>query len=151
MANTTYYDKLKDPRWQKKRLEIFERDGWKCRSCSDSESTLVVHHRYYENIEPWEYPDEALITLCENCHEQETNLTIIEKSLLRELRIRFLTDDISRLTVGFHEMTLCHAPEVVASVLEWVLSSEEIQRELIARFFEYTSKELRVKEVKNNG
>jgi len=110
-----------------------------------------VHHRYYENIEPWEYPDEALITLCENCHEQETNLTIIEKSLLRELRIRFLTDDISRLTVGFHEMTLCHAPEVVASVLEWVLSSEEIQRELIARFFEYTSKELRVKEVKNNG
>ena len=24
----SYSDKLKDPRWQRKRLEIFERDNW---------------------------------------------------------------------------------------------------------------------------
>lgn len=28
-----YAKKLMDPRWQKKRLEIFKRDGWKCQNC----------------------------------------------------------------------------------------------------------------------
>ena len=67
----SYSDKLKDPRWQKKRPEIFERDKWMCQLCSDTDSTLMVHHRYYENIEPWEYPDVALVTLCESCHEEQ--------------------------------------------------------------------------------
>lgn len=35
-------------------------------------STLHVHHKYYEpGKKPWEYPDEALITLCESCHSDE--------------------------------------------------------------------------------
>jgi hypothetical protein len=37
-----YSDKLKDPRWQKKRLEVFERDGWCCQCCGDSESPLLA-------------------------------------------------------------------------------------------------------------
>lgn len=41
---SAYSEKLKNPRWQKKRLEIFERDGWKCRACQDEKSTLHVHH-----------------------------------------------------------------------------------------------------------
>jgi len=28
----TYKEKLLDPRWQKKRLEVLERDGWACRA-----------------------------------------------------------------------------------------------------------------------
>lgn len=43
----TYKEKLKDPRWQKKRLEIFDRDGWKCVECGDKDSTLNVHHIFY--------------------------------------------------------------------------------------------------------
>lgn len=30
MTDKTYAEKLKDPRWQKRRLEIFERDDWTC-------------------------------------------------------------------------------------------------------------------------
>lgn len=63
-----YAEKLKDPRWQKKRLKIFERDGWACVRCKDSESSLQVHHKKYFG-EPWECPDEHLETLCESCHE----------------------------------------------------------------------------------
>ena len=37
-----YSQKLKDPRWQKKRLQILERDEWNCQICHDNESTLVV-------------------------------------------------------------------------------------------------------------
>lgn len=67
----TYADKLRDPRWQKKRLEIMERDGFACRECGDKASTLNVHHGYYaRGRSPWEYPDEHLKTLCEDCHRK---------------------------------------------------------------------------------
>lgn len=65
----TYSEKLKDPRWQRRRLEILERDGWKCRQCESEDRTLHVHHCYYiKGREPWEYAEELLFSLCENCH-----------------------------------------------------------------------------------
>jgi len=73
MSNSrlTYAEKLRDPRWQRLRLKIMERDGFACRRCGDTESTLHVHHGYYERgLEPWEYDQRTLHTLCENCHEQ---------------------------------------------------------------------------------
>lgn len=67
---TTYSEKLRDPRWQKKRLEVMQRDGFKCSECCDKESTLHVHHtRYIKNANPWDYPNCLLTTLCESCHE----------------------------------------------------------------------------------
>lgn len=70
---TSYSDLLRDPRWQKKRLEILSRDDFTCMNCADTTNTLHVHHRYYLNgHKPWEYPDTALTTLCADCHEQET-------------------------------------------------------------------------------
>lgn len=67
--STDYFEKLKDPRWQKKRLEIFERDGWRCKECYSKEKTLHVHHLFYlKGKEPWEIPNGFLVTLCEDCH-----------------------------------------------------------------------------------
>jgi 5-methylcytosine-specific restriction endonuclease McrA len=69
-----YQDKLKDPRWQKKRLEILTRDDWKCRLCEDTLSPLVVHHLcYFPTFEPWDYDDFYLMTLCESCHNEYRN------------------------------------------------------------------------------
>lgn len=66
---SSYAVKLGDPRWQKKRLRIFERDDWACRRCSATDRQLQVHHlRYERGREPWEYPDETLETLCDECH-----------------------------------------------------------------------------------
>ena len=73
-TKSTYKEKLLDPRWQKKRLEVLERDGWKCYVCQDNETTLHVHHKYYSNGDPWDVPNTALVTLCAVCHEDETNL-----------------------------------------------------------------------------
>lgn len=65
----TYSEKLKDPRWQKKRLQILERDKFQCQDCGHKGKTLHVHHKYYIfKKDPWEYPDDLLITLCEDCH-----------------------------------------------------------------------------------
>lgn len=60
---------LKDPRWQKRKTEILSRDNFTCQLCGDTENTLHVHHKYYlDNHKSWEYGDNALITLCEDCH-----------------------------------------------------------------------------------
>jgi len=65
----TYSEKLKDPHWQKKRLDIMQRDNFTCRVCGDKKKTLHVHHvKYYKYTEPWEINNEYLFTLCEKCH-----------------------------------------------------------------------------------
>lgn len=64
-----YYEKLRDPRWQKRRLEIMQRDNFKCVDCGNGESTLNVHHTYYlKATDPWDYDNHCLKTLCEPCH-----------------------------------------------------------------------------------
>jgi len=63
----TYSEKLLDPRWQKKRLKILERDGFACKYCGDTKKTLHVHHDAYYK-EPWDVPDDDLATCCKDCH-----------------------------------------------------------------------------------
>lgn len=70
----TYSELLKDPRWQRKRLEILNRDGFRCQSCMDDENTLHIHHTKYGNGMPWEVPNDWLVTLCECCHKREEDL-----------------------------------------------------------------------------
>lgn len=80
----TYSEKLKDPRWQKKRLEIMQRDEFTCSVCGDTESPLVIHHYKYDG-EPWEVDDEYLATMCWNCHEEEHTLIEAARKQLKEL------------------------------------------------------------------
>ncbi|WP_431276246.1 HNH endonuclease [Variovorax ureilyticus] len=68
----TYFEKLKDPRWQKLRLEALQAANWQCCNCRDKTSTLHVHHRqYFKGREPWEYETSQLEVLCESCHTLE--------------------------------------------------------------------------------
>lgn len=67
----TYKEQLAHPNWQKKRLEIFERDKFTCQLCLDTETQLHVHHKYYDKTfktMAWEYPEHAYQTLCGDCH-----------------------------------------------------------------------------------
>jgi len=65
----SYSEKLKDPRWQKKRLEILQRDNFTCVECGNSKNTLHVHHLYYDK-NPWDVKSNRLVTLCEYCHDE---------------------------------------------------------------------------------
>lgn len=75
----TYAEKLRDPRWQKKRLQILERDGWRCKHCLSGEKNLQVHHLYYARKNPWEYPDSCYQTLCDECHK--TRQTVVDEGI----------------------------------------------------------------------
>ena len=72
-TSSWYAERLKDPRWQKKRLEILKRDNYKCTSpvCGGGSSVLQVHHMKYTKGDPWDTPDEFLITLCSDCHSKK--------------------------------------------------------------------------------
>lgn len=53
--NLSYSEKLKHPLWQKKRLEIMQRDDFMCQSCGENDKTLNVHHlKYLKNHEIWD-------------------------------------------------------------------------------------------------
>jgi len=88
----SYADLLKDPRWQKRRLEIMERDEWTCQTCGDTEATLTVHHKSYRMVDGkfadvWDYGGEDLITLCSVCHsEEEECLSDISKTIYHKIR-----------------------------------------------------------------
>lgn len=84
MANR-YYEQLQHPKWQEKRLRILERDGFSCRMCKSKESSLHVHHGYYEKGKaPWEYEDETLISVCDSCHRTvQAFMTELHRSLAR--------------------------------------------------------------------
>jgi len=98
-----YAEKLKDPRWQKKRLEIFERDGWKCRECGDAKSTLNIHHqRYKSGCDPWEYDNSDLKTLCEYCHGIERDQRVEAESILLDILKPYSVSQLCKIT-----MVLC--------------------------------------------
>jgi hypothetical protein len=83
----SYYDLLKRPEWQEKRLRIMERDGFKCTGyyCEGGKGQLHVHHRFYrKGVNPWDYPDGTLETLCEACHESvETSKIALAEAIGR--------------------------------------------------------------------
>jgi hypothetical protein len=106
-----YSKLLLSPQWQRKRLEIMQRDNFTCVRCGDSKTTLNVHHiRYVRGRKPWEYEPKHLETLCAPCHKNEhgkssrtaTPQETIRVEFIPELysdpvRAKALNDEITRL------------------------------------------------------
>ena len=132
-----YTEKFKDPRWQKRRLLILERDEWTCQYCGEKEETLNVHHLWYEKgKDPWEYPDECLITLCEGCHELDhESRANEEQNLLRELKIKkFSSSDLSNLLISLHFIDYNFPIKDFIKLFDW-LSKDRLKLELLISFF----------------
>ena len=67
-----YKEQTKSPKWQKKRLEVLELRGFKCEECKCEDKQLHVHHRFYiKGRKYWEYDNDVLQVLCEDCHQKE--------------------------------------------------------------------------------
>lgn len=137
----TYADKLKDPRWQKKRLKILERDEWMCQQCQETESTLMVHHfQYLKDCEPWEYDDHDLITLCKYCHEAEhRERKPFEDTLLNVLRFNhFFSHDILELASAINQMLfMCGSMYDNMKMLHWALKNEDIMNYINDEYIKY--------------
>lgn len=142
MKKTEYFQLLRDPRWQKKRLEIMSRDNFECLDCGESEKTLNVHHVHYvKGRAPWQYHDSTLVTLCENCHEEDHRYGYeLEKHLpssLKQIGVRpnqiagfAYTIDLLREKYGEEKA------KVLVEHLNMLASNIWIDESVIGRFFD---------------
>jgi len=127
----TYSEKLKDPRWQKKRLEILQRDNWTCQICGCTENTLNVHHEKYDG-DPWEISDKELITICEKCHYNKHILLKYMKSretlnkIIKEYTPEMI-DDISEILLMLKSKeTEKHKIEFILYAFKYCLKIDKI-------------------------
>ncbi len=71
-----YIELLCTTEWLERRAAILAHDGARCVNCSAAKTDgchviLQVHHKYYVRKRlPWEYPDDALATMCKTCHQE---------------------------------------------------------------------------------
>ena len=125
----TYADKLKDPRWQKKRLLVLERDGWECQYCGAKDKTLHVHHKKYNKGKPpWEIDDKYLITACEECHENEKSGVIqLEKDIISLFKEHGLDSGDLEWVYNFFEHSLNkYGPErIIGAMFVYCRDNEE--------------------------
>lgn len=124
---TPYQQLLLDPRWQRRRLEVMGRNDFTCESCSDSESTLNVHHvRYQRGVKPWEYKDEELLCLCQPCHEERHDKTNVLLDMLAQTPAMCLNmDDAISWLAGY-----------LASQSPWP-DSEDVFRKFATNYSEW--------------
>jgi len=135
-----YSEKLKDPRWQKLRLQILERDEWICQRCFNGESTLHVHHMVYtRGRDPWEYSCDSLITLCEECHNVEHELmeySITE--LINSIKEKgFLSSDINNIASGFRQLKFAHGVVRCSETIAFALGNKEIMELIYDKYIEW--------------
>jgi hypothetical protein len=85
----SYKEQLTHHNWQRKRLEIFQRDNFACRICGKKDIQIHVHHIcYLKNKNINDYHNNLLITLCSECHENETYegmINIYSQNLINNL------------------------------------------------------------------
>lgn len=143
---TAYQKKLLDPRWQKKRLDILNRDEFTCQGCGDDKKTLHVHHRIYSpGKDPWDISDRYLVTLCCDCHECETEAI---KNMKEDLLTSFahagiLAKHLDGLVTEIPYIdTSLHLPEVIISAIGFAISDSKRLQVLLDNYIEY---------LKNNG
>lgn len=144
-----YSEKLRDPRWQKKRLEIMERDTFSCQRCGDTKSTLNVHHLWYEpKTEPWDYNEECFITLCEDCHTEETECRKNEESVLLDTvrRARFLAGDVNAIAYAFAIMQSRRPSDTTAAIIAWAFENFQLLDEM---YFKSLADARKEREAKN--
>lgn len=112
--------------------------------CAETEITLNVHHRYYEDgKEPWEYPIQSLVTLCEECHEAETeSMKSTVATLLKTLKSQFYSGDIITIAAAFYYSKPPCVEEVFCCAIEHWLTNETLAKEMVDRYLDHLQKKL---------
>jgi 5-methylcytosine-specific restriction endonuclease McrA len=98
-AKPTYAEKLADVRWKRKRDEMLRRSNYTCCECGaplvSGTMDLQVHHVVYIScLEPWDYPDELLLVVCDWHHRERQ---AVEQAIFVEVGKHLATLDVSEM------------------------------------------------------
>jgi hypothetical protein len=133
-----YQDQLKDPRWQKMRLKIYERDEFTCTRCGSQDNTLNAHHKAYESSSaPWAYPDHWITTLCDTCHASvHEGMDEALNQLCQDLKVfGFFPEDIRMLSRAIAKSEPMHLTDVVASAIAFNI--QNMQQLMLDAYFKH--------------
>lgn len=101
----TYKDKLLHPKWQKKRLEVMNRDNFICTCCGNESKSLQVHHDKYEGSNPWDTRIEYLRTVCYKCHSilefMKKNIFISNTTVSLDIIVKYATENFCVANFSF--------------------------------------------------
>jgi hypothetical protein len=110
-STVDFFAKYKDPRWQKKRLEVMQNANFKCESCGDDGKTLNVHHKSYKkNHDPWEYECYELECLCEDCHREKHEVKERLTSALHDFKTDYNFTHTEEELIGYLEGKMADGP-----------------------------------------
>lgn len=74
-----YKEQLLTNEWITKKTKVLIRDRYKCTKCKKKDCKLHVHHLYYvKDHLAWQYPYNALTTLCDICHKEWHKQNLLE-------------------------------------------------------------------------
>ena len=95
----TYADKLRDVRWKRRRDDLLRRSNWTCCECgtplTEGEMDLQVHHVVYITaLDPWDYPDELLVVVCDWHHKERQ---AVEQAIFVEVGRHLATLDMAEM------------------------------------------------------
>lgn len=130
----SYAKKLQNPLWQKKRLEILQRDNFECTLCGCNDKELHVHHRWYQfGKDIWDYPNENFETLCYECHEYiETSIKDSFSDIQIIIRKTFLNQDdyncIVKLLIHLSEEKFSnYKPIAIRDAIDQIVENNDIE------------------------
>jgi hypothetical protein len=126
-----YKDRLLDPRWQRCKNDALVRSDYTCQECGATHRTLHVHHVWYrKNALPWEYSDNELKVLCDQCHGVEEAYRSIIGPAIFGLRQDVQTDLVECVLP-----IAAQNPDYFWTMIAWMCESGEIKN-VVAKYKE---------------
>lgn len=133
MPKLTYAEKLRDVRWKRRRDDLLRRSNYTCCEChtplTSGTMDLQVHHVVYIScLDPWDYPDELLLVVCDWHHKERQ---AVEQAIYVEVGKHLATLDIGEMRrqplYAFFEddSTLDYFPAWQREHLRWVRDEHE--------------------------
>ena len=98
-AKLSYAEKLRDVRWKRRRDELIRRANYTCCECCQplvsGTMDLQVHHVVYIScLDPWDYPDELLVVVCDFHHRERQ---AVEGAIYAEVGKHLATLDLHQM------------------------------------------------------
>ena len=129
VSKLTYAEKLRDVRWKRRRDELLKQANYTCCQCPQPLMTgtmdLQVHHVVYiPSLDPWDYPNELLLVVCDRHHRERQ---AVEQAIYIKVgeHLAGLTIEGMRLQpiYAFHEESpmLAYLPAWMRDCLEYHL------------------------------
>lgn len=126
-----YAKQLKDPRWQKRRLEVMNANNFTCEMCGEKDETLHVHHvNYKKGAKPWEYELRELRCFCETCHSEVEGNIQAARELCSDVDHNLLNSILWHIRKAYFHCNAIGARDVVRGTFEVALANHKA-REVI--------------------